>query len=223
MKITHGHAKRWIPIYVGLFLVGALGAVAWAKPWNKKHSSHSSSKSFSYSFGMGDGLLGADVQSMTEDLRGYFGAPKDKGVLVSAVEQGSDADKAGLQTGDVITDVEGDSIDDPGDLFGALADKQKGDDVKLTVVRGKKQVTLTAKLTDDPMAGMSSMGANNFNVVVPPVHLNMNMPHGGVHMMGPNGFAVGFGNDDLEEKLDKAQQKIDSLEKRLDALEKKVK
>ncbi len=223
--------KRALVIgYAVLFLVGALGAVAWAKPWHKhklagnggtmvvrgKHAG-----GFSFSYGMGDAGLGADVQSMSEDLRAYFGAPKDQGVLVSEITPGSAAEKAGLHAGDVIMEIEGDAIDDPSDLFGSLADKKAGDEVKLVVIRDKKRTSLTAKLTDDPM------GSGGMQVNVPNMQLHgfgKFFGGGGVTAMPGGGYVVNLGGDDeLREKLDKAEQRVDDLEKRIRELEKKVK
>ncbi len=51
----------------------------------------------------GRGRLGVALQPMTGELRAYFGAPPDRGVLVSRVLPGSVADQAGLQVGDVVT------------------------------------------------------------------------------------------------------------------------
>jgi membrane-associated protease RseP (regulator of RpoE activity) len=106
-------------------------------------------KSFSFSFGSGKGRLGTSVVSLTEELRLHFGAPADAGILVSKVEPGSPAQKAGIKVGDVITKVDGDVVTDSSDVSSALADKKSGDAASVVVVRNKRALTLSAKLDSD--------------------------------------------------------------------------
>ena len=44
-------------------------------------------KGMSWSVGFQDPALGAEVQGISEDLRAFFGAPKDRGLLVGRVEE----------------------------------------------------------------------------------------------------------------------------------------
>jgi serine protease Do/serine protease DegQ len=53
---------------------------------------------------------------MTDQLRNFFGVSTDLGVLVSSVDAGSAAEKAGLKSGDVITAVDGRSVHNPSDF-----------------------------------------------------------------------------------------------------------
>lgn len=145
-------------------------------------------------FGMGEGRLGAEVVEMSEELRKALGAPADAGVLVNRVAADSAAARAGVRAGDVITHVDGAAVDDAFEVMKALAGKGAGTEVKLSVVRDRKPITLTAKLTDDAHADFE------------------------VHVMGgPHAFAFGFGADDA------LRDRIRELEKRIEALEKKVK
>ena len=67
----------------------------------------------------------------------------------AAVESGSPADKAGLKDNDIITAVNGDSVDAAHPLVERLASHNVGDTVTLTVQRGTEslqlQVTLAAR------------------------------------------------------------------------------
>src|SRR5678816_1283640 len=92
----------------------ALANPAFGAPKNKqpppKAPAASASKgpsirSFNVTTGGSRGRLGVFAENMTEELRGYFGAPKDSGVLVSRVAPDSPSAKAGLKVGDVITQV----------------------------------------------------------------------------------------------------------------------
>ena len=56
------------------------------------------------------GTLGVYVQDLTADLAGAFGLEKGRGVLVAEVAVDSAADKAGLQAGDVVTSIAGNTV-----------------------------------------------------------------------------------------------------------------
>ena len=55
------------------------------------------------------GRLGVAVQGMNQTLANSFGMQKPQGALVSSVDPGGPAAKAGLQPGDVILSVNGDA------------------------------------------------------------------------------------------------------------------
>jgi serine protease Do len=67
-------------------------------------------------------------------LRRSVGLPEREGILVRGVEDGSDADKAGIQQGDLIVEVAGKPITDPDDLVEVLATAETPFEIKL--VRG---------------------------------------------------------------------------------------
>jgi serine protease Do len=77
--------------------------------------------------------LGLRIQEMTPELRTFFGAEPDRGVLVATVVEGSSADESGILVGDVIVAVAGRAIGTPGDLSwsGELVD----DRLVLEIVR----------------------------------------------------------------------------------------
>lgn len=103
---------------------------------------------------MGKGRLGVFVLGITPELRKHYGVPDDRGVLVARVEAGSPAASAGLQAGDIITDAGGRVIDDAGDLASVIAAVGKGKSVDLKVVRDHKPLSVSAKLTSDPIGFM---------------------------------------------------------------------
>jgi S1-C subfamily serine protease len=105
---------------------------------------------------MGKGRLGVFVLGITPELRKHYGVPDDRGVLVARVEAGSPAARAGLQAGDIITDAGGRTIDQAGDLASAVGSIGKGKSVDLEVVRDHKTLSLSAKLTSDPIGFMDA-------------------------------------------------------------------
>lgn len=97
--------------------------------------------------------LGVMVIGITPELRKYFGAAEDRGVLIGRVEPKSAAEAAGFEVGDVIVEVRGQRVDSAPDVLSALAPVKQGDTVSVSVIRGGKPMTLTAKLTTPPSTG----------------------------------------------------------------------
>ena len=69
------------------------------------------------------------------------------GVIVDSVEEGSDADKAGLEKNDIIVEIDGTTVKNSAHLKYLLYKHNIGDTVKLTIVRGGNEKELTLKLT----------------------------------------------------------------------------
>lgn len=76
----------------------------------------------------------------------------------NAIEPGGPADNAGIKDGDIIIKVNDTNIGPNASLGSLVSQYRPGDEVELTVVRGDKEVTLTAKLDkyDDPGAEAAS-------------------------------------------------------------------
>ena len=90
--------------------------------------------------------LGVSVQEVNQAFADSFKLPKPEGALVSQVEPGSAADKAGLKSGDVIVRVDGQPVVASGDLPARIGMAKPGDSVKLEVWRQGKAEQLTAQL-----------------------------------------------------------------------------
>jgi membrane-associated protease RseP (regulator of RpoE activity) len=97
--------------------------------------------------------IGISTTTLTKQLADYFGIVDGKGVLVTSVADDSAAAKAGIKAGDIITAVDGEKIEDAGDLTRGINKKKEGD-VTLTVIRNKNQrnITVTPKQVSNPMA-----------------------------------------------------------------------
>jgi serine protease Do len=86
-----------------------------------------------------------------------------RGALVSSVEKGSPAEKAGVEVGDVIVAIDGNSIDGSGDLSSRIADIKPGSSAKIEVVRKGARKELTAQigeLTDTKIAKADAAAAS---------------------------------------------------------------
>jgi S1-C subfamily serine protease len=89
--------------------------------------------------------LGAVVQEMTPELREYFGAPSDRGVLVAGVEADNSAAR-GLEVGDVILEIEKIPVRCGSDLTSAVHEREPGDSVSLRVQRRGRPLDLSYRL-----------------------------------------------------------------------------
>ena len=85
--------------------------------------------------------IGVSTMSLTKQLADYFGIADGKGALVTSVSEDGPAAKAGVKAGDVITAIDGEAVDSPGDISRAINRKKEGD-VTLTIIRNKSQQTI---------------------------------------------------------------------------------
>ena len=74
-------------------------------------------------------------------LRQSVGLPARDGLLVRGVEDGSAADKAGIEQGDLIVEIAGKAVEDADDLVEALA--AAGDTFEVKIVRGTEERTVS--------------------------------------------------------------------------------
>ena len=90
------------------------------------------------------GQLGLSVDELTPQLGEYFGVKE--GVLVKTVRDNSNASRAGVKAGDVITSVNGGSVSSAVDLRRRAQRLEDGDEFTLAIVRDKKPMTLKGKV-----------------------------------------------------------------------------
>jgi Do/DeqQ family serine protease len=95
------------------------------------------------------GQLGVTTLSLTPEFRKSLGlAENAQGALVSQVTQGSAAAKAGIEAGDVITSVGGQSIRTNTELRNTIGMLRVGESVELGLLREGKPRTVTAVLKE---------------------------------------------------------------------------
>ncbi len=94
------------------------------------------------------GMLGVNIQNITDEIAESTGLEQRSGVVVSNVRTGSAAEKAGVKRNDVITAVNGDRIDDTNVLRNKIAGTLPGTEVKLSILRDGKEIELSATLDE---------------------------------------------------------------------------
>jgi Do/DeqQ family serine protease len=96
------------------------------------------------------GKLGVTVQGITGELAASLGLESARGAIVSGVEEGSPAARAGLQVGDVILALDGKPLDSSNSLRNQVAPLGPGARVELSVLRDGRERTVAATLAELP-------------------------------------------------------------------------
>ena len=94
------------------------------------------------------GWMGVGIQDLTPELAHYYGLKDQKGVLVTQVFPGDPADKAGIQTKDVIIAVDGKPVGTSRELSSAVAGMAVGKEVPVKILRDGKEQVLKVQLSE---------------------------------------------------------------------------
>ena len=95
------------------------------------------------------GLLGVSISDFNADTAEALGIDETvQGALVNEVVPGSAAESAGVEAGDIITRVDGESVSNANDLRTTIGLLRSGDKVRLDILRDGKSRKLTATLTE---------------------------------------------------------------------------
>ena len=96
------------------------------------------------------GYLGVGIQPLTDDLAKSFGVPKGKGELISRVEPGEAAAKAGIKQGDVIVKIDGKDVTPDQTLSYLAANVRPGSRIAVELIRDGKPVTVQVTVGKRP-------------------------------------------------------------------------
>ena len=101
------------------------------------------------------GFLGVDMQLLDESLASKFKLKSTAGALIKSVEPKSPAENAGMEPGDVITSVNGKTVETPNELRMTIGGLTPGSKIELSYLRngeGKKaEVTLAERPADEKL------------------------------------------------------------------------
>src|SRR5258706_9114271 len=96
------------------------------------------------------GWIGVQIQPVTNEIADSLGIRNARGALVAEPQSGSPAQKAGIKAGDVIVSVNGESVTDARNLARRISAMAPGTSVKLGIIRGGREDTLTLTLCQLP-------------------------------------------------------------------------
>jgi len=106
------------------------------------------------------GYLGVSIKTLEPKMAEAFGLNEQtKGVLIDQVLEDSAAEKAGIKRGDIITELNGETVEKASELQQLVAMKNPGTEVTLTVLRDGKQKKLEAILGERSPTGADSKEA----------------------------------------------------------------
>ncbi|HEX6126074.1 MAG TPA: PDZ domain-containing protein [Pyrinomonadaceae bacterium] len=108
-------------------------------------------KTFSMFFDGDASYLGVQTEEVTKENLAKYGLREVRGVAVEKVMEGSPAEKAGLQNGDVIVRLGNEEITSVRKLTRMLGEISADHQVKITVLRGGNERELVATLGKRPM------------------------------------------------------------------------
>ncbi|HYT73160.1 MAG TPA: PDZ domain-containing protein, partial [Vicinamibacterales bacterium] len=178
--------------------------------------------------------LGVTVQRITADLAASLGLPSSQGALVSSVEPGSPAARAGIRQGDVITQYNGKAISDYNQLRNIVAATTPGTSVPVQILRNGRSETVQATVGElavkrerDTSSGSSDREGGRFGMSVEPLTPDLaeqaGVPRGTLGLLvagvDPSGIAADsqLQEGDVIEKVDgKTVTTVDALKSAID-------
>jgi len=102
-----------------------------------------------YGYVKGRPMIGVSVREITRELAYYNNLLVEEGLYIMSVTEGSGAEKAGLQRGDIITKFDGQKVTTATQM-NKIRDKHKaGQSVNVTILRGNVERNVKITLTED--------------------------------------------------------------------------
>jgi serine protease Do len=116
------------------------------------------------------GFLGITIQNLTPQLAESFDVDDLNGIIVAQVNQGSPADRAGLEQGDLIVGYQGSPVKDTGSFRNRVSMTPPGSEASIEVIRKGKKISLDATIGslqgDVQVASEAVSQANDIGVSV---------------------------------------------------------
>lgn len=116
------------------------------------------------------GRIGVQIDQVTKEVAESIGLGKPQGALIRGVEEGSPADKAGIEAGDIILRFDGKTIDKATDLPRMVGNTKPGSRAAVTVFRrgASKELTITvAEVQPEKTVAQKSQEERKSNASAP--------------------------------------------------------
>lgn len=104
------------------------------------------------------GILGITGGSLNSEVADRLGINETEGVYINGIEKGSGADISGIESGDIIKEIDGLKIGKFSDLVGYLGSKRPNDVVEVTLLRDGNQKTIPVTLIKLETYRIDSLG-----------------------------------------------------------------
>ncbi len=92
------------------------------------------------------GFLGVSMSDLTSDLLEHFEVDADAGVMISSLVEDGPAERAGIQVGDILVEIDGESIGSQGQVALHVGRMDPGSEIQVAVVRDRQPLTLTVEV-----------------------------------------------------------------------------
>src|SRR6201991_5175444 len=113
------------------------------------------------------GWIGVQIQPVTSDIADSLGLKKAEGALVSEPQANGPAAKAGIESGDVITGVNGEAVKDAKELARTIGALAPGAAVKLNVLHKGKDTVVNLTLGQLPNSVEAKADTDNSDKLTP--------------------------------------------------------
>ncbi|MFZ5979452.1 MAG: PDZ domain-containing protein [Candidatus Zixiibacteriota bacterium] len=168
--------------------------------------------------------IGVTLTDLSDQLAEFFGVSEDKGVLINSVEKDSPAEKAGLKAGDVIVEVDSETVEDSQDVQKIIRSMDVGDIAKITVLRDKSQRTFDVEIAEND--DNKQYGTWNLNIPDLP-KMNIRIPkvkglRQGVDVYDFDSDDLYFDSNEYEEEMQELQKELQELKEELKDIRKKL-
>ncbi len=115
------------------------------------------------------GWLGVSVQDITEDIAKNMKIKEKRGALISDVFKGDPAEKAGLKSGDIVTEINGKPVKDTHELLLMIAGFRIGETIKIKIIRDGQEKILPiaiAERTEKSEMALAQQSGEAFGMTV---------------------------------------------------------
>lgn len=189
---------------------------------------------------IGRGFIGVQLLPLTPELRRHFGVPEDIGVLVSRVEDGGPAEAAGIRVGDILSAVDGLTVDGTRTLSRLIREKEDGDTVTIELYRSGALESYPVTIAERDRRVLDLAGGYRFipDLGEPPQH-DVYLAAPGLHLdkeameafqNAMEGLQDRFDSEEWKDRLERfraldfgeIQQRMEEVEKRLMELEEEL-
>ncbi len=103
--------------------------------------------------------ISVNAVDVNPKLVAYYNLPTDKGVIITKLVPGSEADRSGIRVGDIIIQIDDAKINNVKDLVKAITKYEVGDVVTVGLFRGEKIIRLKTKIERAPSVLMPQQPA----------------------------------------------------------------
>ncbi|MCF6325426.1 MAG: Do family serine endopeptidase [Gammaproteobacteria bacterium] len=97
------------------------------------------------------GWLGIEIQTITPALAESFGLLEVRGIIIAGIMPQGPADHAGIETGDIILQINGEAIVDGTEALNLIAQTAPGNELHMSGIRQGKPFTITAHTSSRPL------------------------------------------------------------------------